>query len=363
MMRPHIHPSLCALLIALCASACQNNGKPGAASSSGAATGGGTTSDPAAPVAKIGTEAITQGELDAKTKGRVARMEAEHAEQVFNLKSQSLDELIEQRLIDKKAKAEGLTPEKLVEREVEAKVPEPKPEEVQQVYDQTKAQGRPLPPFDQIKGEIVKYLKQRKVGETRKAFVDKLRAEAKVETLLPPLLLPKVAVSDQGPSKGAANAPVTIVEFSDFECPFCSRAEETVQRVMKEYQGKVRLVYRDYPLQFHARAQKASEAALCAGDQGKYWDMHAKLFANNRALEVPQLKQHAKDLGLEAGKFDQCLDKGDKSKAVEDSKKAGDEAGVTGTPAFFVNGRPLSGAVPFEKFKQIIDHELKVASR
>jgi protein-disulfide isomerase len=348
-----------ALAIALYASACQNKGTA-PASSGGAGTT--TPANPSAPVAKIGSEVITQGELDTKTKGRITRMEAEHAEQVHNLKTQSLDELIEQRLIDKKAKAEGIAPEKLVEREVEAKVPEPPAAEVQQVYDQTKAQGRQLPPFDQIKGEIVKYLKQRKVGEARKAFVDKLRAEAKVETLLPPLLMPKVAVAAEGPSRGNAKAPVTIVEFSDFECPYCSRAEETVQRVMKEYEGKVRLVYRDYPLNFHPRAQKASEAALCAGDQGKYWDMHAKLFANTRALDVPQLKQHAKDLGLEPSKFDQCLDKGDKTKIVEASKKAGDEAGVTGTPAFFVNGRPLSGAVPFEKFKQIIDHELKVAS-
>jgi protein-disulfide isomerase len=250
-----------------------------------------------------------------------------------------------------------------VQREVTSKVPEPAQAELQQVYDQSKAaaagSGRPIPPFDQVKGEIVEWMKGKKSAEARKKFVDKLRAEAKVETLLPPLLLPKVEVAADGPSKGSASAPVTIVEFSDFECPFCGRAEETVKRVMKEYDGKVRLVYRDYPLPFHGKAQKASEAALCAGDQGKYWDMHAKLFANNHSLDVPQLKQHAKELGLEQGKFDQCLDKGDKGQKVKDSKKAGDEVGVTGTPAFFINGRPLSGAVPFEKFKELIDYELQ----
>jgi protein-disulfide isomerase len=176
--------------------------------------------------------------------------------------------------------------------------------------------------------------------------------------MLPPLLLPKVEVAADGPSKGDPNAPVTIVEFSDFECPFCGRAEDAVNKVMDTYKGKVRLVYRDYPLEFHAKAQKASEAALCAGDQGKYWEMHAKLFANQKALEPAQLKQHAKEVGVDSGKFDKCLDGGDKKQDVDKHKKAGEEAGVTGTPAFFINGRPLTGAQPFEKFKEIIDHEL-----
>jgi protein-disulfide isomerase len=342
---------------------CKQSARDQKSSASGASSSSGPSMDPKAPVAKIGSATITSGELDAKIKGRLSRMEAEHAEQVHGLKSQTLNEMIEQRLIDDKAKKEGITPEKLIEREVTSKLPEPAPAEVQQVYDQTKASGRPLPPFDQVKGEIVKFLQQRKTGEAKKAFVDKLKAEAKVETMLPPLLMPKVDVSAEGPSKGEANAPVTIIEFSDFECPYCVRAEESVKKVMEVYKGKVRLVYRDYPLEFHAKAQKASEAALCAGDQGKYWEMHAKLFANQKALEVPQLKQHAKDVGVETAKFDKCLDGGEKAKAVEVHKKAGEEAGVTGTPAFFINGRPLTGAQPFEKFKEIIDHELLASGK
>jgi protein-disulfide isomerase len=175
---------------------------------------------------------------------------------------------------------------------------------------------------------------------------------------LPPLLPPKVEVAAEGPARGEDKAPVTIVEFSDFQCPFCGRAEETVKLVLDKYKGKVRLVYRDYPLPFHNMAQKASEAAHCAGDQGKYWQMHEKLFANQTALAVPQLKDHAKGLGLDASKFDKCLDSGEKTKIVDASKKAGDEAGVNGTPAFFINGRLISGARPFENFKEIIDYEL-----
>jgi protein-disulfide isomerase len=241
-------------------------------------------------------------------------------------------------------------------------VSDPPDAEIQKVYDNAKASGRQLPPIDQVKPDIVKYLKERGTGEARKAFVDKLKAEAKVEMMLPPLLLPKVEVAADGPSRGDAKAPITIVEFSDYQCPFCGRAEESVKKVLENYKGKVRVVFRDFPLPFHDKAPKASEAAHCAGDQGKYWEMHEKLFANQQALDVPQLKDHAKGIGLDAGKFDKCLDSGDKAKIVESSKKAGEEAGVSGTPAFFINGRPLSGAQPYEKFKEVIDSELASGS-
>ena len=335
--------------------------KPGQSSTAGSAATTSGTSDPSRPVARIGSETITEGELITKIKPRLGRMEAEHASNVHGLKSQALDEMVEQRLIDKKAKAEGLTAEKLVEREVTSKAAAPTQPEMQALYDQAKASGRPLPPFDQVKGEIEKHLKQQKSEVHRKAFMEKLRAENKVEVLLPPLLAPKVEVAAIGPSKGDKNAPITIVEFSDYECPYCSRAEESVNKVMEAYKGKVRVVFRDFPLPFHTKAPKAHEAALCAGDQEKYWDMHAKLFANQQALDVDKLKVYAKDIGLDTGKFDKCLASGEKGKEIEASKKAGEEAGVSGTPAFFINGRLLSGAQPFEEFKKVIDHELAQA--
>jgi protein-disulfide isomerase len=326
--------------------------------SSSATHGGGTARDPNAPVAKLGSQVITEAELTKESKGELMRAEAQHAEKIHQIKEQALEAMIDKRLIEDKAKREGLTPEKLVEREVTSKIPAPSAKEVQDTYDQAKAGGQQLPPFDQIKPQIVKYLTDRGTAGARKTFSDKLRADAKVEVLLPPVLLPKVEVAAEGQSRGPTGAPITIVEFSDYQCPFCSRAEETVKKVMEEYKGKIRLFYRDYPLPFHDKAQKASEAALCAQEQGKYWEMHEKLFASQSALAVPQLKEHAKGLGLDAAKFDKCLDSGDKAKVVETSKKAGEELGVNGTPHFFINGRPLSGAQPFEAFKKLIDIEL-----
>jgi protein-disulfide isomerase len=312
--------------------------------------------DPKATVAKIGSEIITEGDLDAKVKSQLSRLETEHRQKVYDLKSEALEGMIDDRLLDSKAKAEGITKEKLIEREVTAKIAEPSAADIQMVYDQTKARGGNLPALDVVRPRIIAFLKEQGSEKTRQEYLEKLRAGAKVETLLSP---PRIEVAAVGPTRGEAKAPVTIVEFSDFECPFCVRAEDVIKKVMEAYPGKIRLVYRDYPLPFHARAQKASEAALCAGDQDKYWQMHEKLFANQKALEVGQLKQHAKDLGLATDKFDKCLDSGEKAATVEASKKAGEEAGVNGTPHFFINGRGLSGAQPFEKFKEIIDRELR----
>ncbi len=314
--------------------------------------------DPKAPMARWGSETITAADLDDAAKKDLRRMENEYRERTHELKKAVLDGLIAKRLVEAKAKAAGKTPEQYVDSEVIAKIAEPTDQEVREVFDRVKASGRPVPPLDQAKPQIAGFLKQQKAQEALRGFYDRLRAEAKVEVLLPAWRPPRVEVAADGPSRGPAKAPVTIVEFSDFECPYCGRAEAVVSQVLQSYGDKVRLVYRDYPLPMHPSAPKAAEAAHCAEDQGKFWEMHGKLFANQRELEVDSLKKYAKDLGLDAGKFAACLDSGQKAKVVDAHRKAGDEAGVSGTPAFFVNGILLSGAQPYEAFKQLIDTEL-----
>lgn len=172
----------------------------------------------------------------------------------------------------------------------------------------------------------------------------------------------QVSVDDDA-VKGDANAPVTIIEFSDYECPFCERFySDTLNQIQKEYidTGKVKLVYRDFPLSFHANAQKAAEAAECAGEFGddKYYEMHDKLFEEGVSGGVDSYKQYAKDLGLDTTKFNDCLDSGEMEDEVQKDMSEGASYGVSGTPAFFVNGKLLSGAQPFSAFKQVIDAEL-----
>ena len=323
-----------------------------------AKAGGTPAADPNAPVAKIGTDVISGKELEDYAKGELKKLDQQFQEQTYQLKRQALDTMIMKRLVDEKAKAAGKSPDEYVQGEIMARVGPVTDAEVQQVYDAAKAQGRDLPPLAQVKDTIVRYIQQQKGQAVAQAYYDKLKADAKVEILLPPYRAPRQQVEAKGPSRGPANAPVTIVEFSDFECPYCGRAEETVAEVMRVYGDKVRLVFRDLPLPNHTNAPKAAEAAHCADDQGKYWEMHAKLFANQRALEVPALKGYAKDLKLDQAKFDKCLDSGAKAALVEEGRKAGSEAGVNGTPAFFVNGVLISGAQPFDAFKEVIDAEL-----
>jgi protein-disulfide isomerase len=156
------------------------------------------------------------------------------------------------------------------------------------------------------------------------------------------------------------DCPITIVEYSEFQCPFCVRVLPDVKRVLKEYKGKIRWIVRDFPLSFHDRARPAAIAAHCAGEQGKYWNMYGKLFENQRKLGDPELKTYAKKIGLNTSKFDKCQ-KNSKAveKVIDKNFQSGSALGVTGTPAFFINGRRLSGALPYSQFKQTIEASLK----
>lgn len=180
------------------------------------------------------------------------------------------------------------------------------------------------------------------------------------ETVLEKLKNPRL------PAKGNANAPVTIVEFSDFECPFCARFySETLPQIQKEYvdTGKVKIVYMHYPLSFHAKARPLANAAECANDQGKFWEMHDKIFSENTAGTLTSAtdetyKQWAQSLGLNTTEFNTCYDSKTFDAEIDKEFALGGEVGVSATPTFYINGRQLVGAMPFESFKAIIDEEL-----
>jgi protein-disulfide isomerase len=343
--------------LALLAAACQSP-RPSQPTANGQ-----PKQDPSAPVAKIGGQVVTAGELDELVKQDLAQMEQQYQKQRHEMRRQALDALVTQKVVEAKAKAQNVEPQALVRAEVEKRVPEPTEEEIRAIYERAKAGGQELPPYDQVKPDIARFIKNQKMQGVASEYYEQLKKEANVEILLAEWEPPKVQVDTTGPAKGPAAAPVTIVEFSDFECPFCVRAEPTVKQILDTYGDKVRLVFKDFPLPNHARAPKAAEAAHCAGAQGKYWEMHEKLFASGGKLEVADLKAQAREIGVDGAKFDQCLDSGEKAPLVAANKKAGEAVGVTGTPAFFVNGRLLSGAQPFEEFKKVIDKELASAGK
>lgn len=317
-------------------------------------------------LAKFGNEAITAEQVNKEASKRMEDLEARYRQAkadyetgVYQAKLGAIEKIVNEKIFEQMAKEKGITADQARQQKYQEFVnQQPMPDEQEQraFYDQKQRemQGR-LEPFEQIQDQVIQGIRSEKAAPAAQTWYEALKKEKGFKLVLEPY---RQKVDAKGPSKGDAKAPVTIVEFSDYECPYCARAEPTIEKLLADYGDKVRLVYRDFPLDFHPKAQKASEAAHCADDQGKYWEMHKRLFVSTQQLDLESLKKHARELGLDGTKFDQCLDSGAKEKVVKEHADAGRSAGVTATPAFFVNGRPLAGAMPYDEFKKVIDDEL-----
>jgi len=307
-------------------------------------------SKPKQPVATVGGQAIYDEELLPTVQGQLFPLR----NQEYEIKKRALDSLIEQKLLEAVAKKKGIETEKLLVQEVDSKVPEPGDAEVQAYYLAQK--DRLNRPFDEIKPQISQALKQAKIQQARQDYLKSLRSGNEVVVLLSP---PKMQVGyDPARVRGNPKAPVMIVEFSDFQCPYCHQVEPIVKELLAKYGDKVSLAYRDLPLkQIHPQAEMAAEASRCAGEQGKYWEYHDQLF-NASKLDRDALLEYARNLKLDDKQFDSCLSNGKYHADVEKDLREGMQAGITGTPAFFINGTAVSGAQSQESFAKVIDQEL-----
>lgn len=307
--------------------------------------------DKAAVLATVDGKNITEADIANAIAGQMTQIN----NQIYTAKKRALDALIAEQLLDQEAKKLGISREQLLQQEVNAKVQPPTDAEIQQAYDSVKArlQNKTL---DEVKPQITQQLQAGKLQQRQQAYIQSLRKGASITMALKP---PVVNIAlDGAPVRGNPNAPVTVVEFSDFQCPFCARAHTTLVQVRETYKDQIKIVYKDFPLPIHPNAPKAAEASRCAREQDKYWEYHDILFANYSALEVANLKKYAADLKLDTAKFDACLDSGKYAQAVSKDTAEGTRAGVSGTPAFFINGRFLSGAQPFSAFQEAIDDAL-----
>jgi protein-disulfide isomerase len=341
----------------LVAAACMLCGFPLACS-----TREGASPEGAAPsrqvVAEIGGKPVSLAELDAWIKEDLYKREMaqKNPSELFELRSDALDRMLAERLVSKEAQNKGLTSEELM-KEQSAKAPAVTEEEVAAFFDQNKARmGNQT--LEQVAPAIRRFLEGQKKQEAWTKHLDDLREQAKVVIKLEQ---PRVKVAASGPARGPEGAPVTIVEFSDFECPYCRRAESTVKQVLDRYQDRVRFVYRHFPLGIHPRARPAAEAAACADQQGRFWDYHEKLFSGG--LEDADLQRYASELGLDTASFQQCVSQHKTKDVVMSDLEAGKAAGVSGTPAFFVNGIMISGARPVDFFTKVIDKELQQGAK
>jgi predicted DsbA family dithiol-disulfide isomerase len=296
--------------------------------------------------------AITEADLDAALGSKLFSLETE----AYNRKLQVLDDLIDTRLEAQEAVARKISVDELVKAEVSDKTPPVSDADVNATYERVKSRLPAGKTEAELKSLIATEMRQRQEEARRREFHRELREKAGIRVLLDP---PRLSVAEGGPSKGPKDAPVTMIEFSDFQCPYCGRVAPILKRLEDKYGDKLRLVFRNFPLPMHSQAPKAAEAAACAGDQDKFWEMHDRLFAQQDKLQVADLKASAVELGLDAKAFDECLDSGKHEAVWKDDQKEGDAYGVSATPWFFINGRALSGAQPYENFARVIDDELQ----
>jgi protein-disulfide isomerase len=210
--------------------------------------------------------------------------------------------------------------------------------------------------FDAMKDRIKEHLASQKQQQAAGEFVEGLKKKANVQTFLKAPRF-EVAAGDS-PRKGSASAPVEIIEFSDFQCPYCTRAANTVDEVVEKYGDKVSVVFKHFPLSFHDQAHQAGQASACANDQGKFWEYHDELFANQSALAEADLIRHAGTVALDVAAFTTCLTSKKHAATVDADMALGKTVGMSGTPGFYINGRSLSGAQPLDAFSKIIDEEL-----
>jgi len=276
-------------------------------------------------------------------------------EQVYKLRKDELELTINDTLLTQEAAKRKVTTTALLETEVK-----PKPvtdQQTQLFYDQNK--DRVSGDFAQTKDAIRQYLEQLELRQAERTFVEKLRATASIKTFLvaPESPVFSISTSDQ-PSLGNANAPVTIVAFTDYQCPSCAAMHPTLERLVTEFGDKVRLVTRDFPLSQHTEALKAAEAAEAAREQGKYWEYIHILLRNQSALTVDKLKGYATELALDRTRFDSALDSGKFSESVQRDLEEGMKLGINGTPTIFVNGRRVS-VKSYEDLKATVQAALK----
>src|SRR5713226_9766997 len=300
------------------------------------------------PLAVVGGQTIYDDDLVPFVQAQVFQLRL----QEYDIRSKALENLVNQKLLEAEAKKKGIPTEKVLEQEVDSKVAQPTEAELKALYIVQKQQlGKP---FDEIKPQLLQLLKKSKIQEAREDYYKRLREQAGVSIFLQK---PKVQVAyDPARLRGDPKAPVVIVEFSDFQCPYCQSVQPTLKTLLAKYEGRVSLAYRDLPLRdIHPQAQLAAEAGRCAGEQGKFWEYHDLLFAHQNKLTREDLVGHARSLSLDDKQFDSCLSTGKYKAQIEEDRQLGLRAGLSGTPGFIINGNLLSGNLPQDAFEKAIE--------
>jgi protein-disulfide isomerase len=307
-----------------------------------------------AVIAEIDGVKLTRAEFEGKRYESL--FQARNA--FFEAERKAVDEFINDYLLERQAQKEKLTVTELLERHVNGAIEKDPAEDVLRVYyegiDTTE-------PYEAMRGKIIEAIRQRRLAKAKASYMQSLRSAANISLHLAP---PRAGVSLKDVAmRGPQDAPVVLVEYADYECPYCQQIQPVLQKLETEYKGRLAFVYKDVPLPMHTHAEKAAEASQCAASQGKYWEYHDLLF-ETKQFEISQLKANARTLKLDGAAFDKCLDGGEKAEVVQRQLTEAQGLGIPGTPGFFVNGRFINpnGSIGYDTLRQVVEEELRAAS-
>jgi len=306
---------------------------------------------PETVVAEVGGQKLTLGELERGMADKLFQAR----QQYYAVERAALDQWIDDQLLESEARRQQISVKELLDRNVNAHITDPTDDQLRVYYEGVNTDQ----PFEAVRDKVLQHIRDLRIARARAAYVKSLRDKAGVLITFAP---PAADVNpDDGPVFGPKNASVRIVEFADFQCPYCQVVHPEIKRVLEHYGSKVSFSYRDFPLPMHPQAPKAAEAARCAGVQGKFWEFHDALFVDKK-LAPADLKEEARKLSLDTALFDKCLDSGEQASSVEKDASKAQHLGVTGTPTFFINGHLFNGPQKYDGFRDAIDKELAAAS-
>jgi protein-disulfide isomerase len=312
---------------------------------------GQTTTDTGQVVAKVSGDNLTLADLQQKEGGKL--LQAEY--QYYLNERKALEELIDNQLLEDQARSKNMTLDQLLQNEVYKNVKDPTEDQLQVYYEGLDTQE----PYAAVREDVLQHIRELRRSKAKLAYVNDLRKQAKINiTLLPPSADVDIA---KAPANGSLHAPVVLVEFADYECPYCQKVNPQIQQLKKEYGDNLTIVFKDFPLPMHHGSEKAAEAARCAGEQGKFWLYHDVLFYSKQ-VEVDALKEHARVLNLDTEKFDTCLDSGAETAVVKKDLEEAKGLGLTGTPSFFVNGHFFSGVVDYAALKDMVSQQMNLVA-
>ena len=307
-----------------------------------------------AVVADVNGEKLTMADLEQQEGSKLLQSRYSY----YEAERKALDDLIDQHLLESEATKLHLTVDQLLDHEVNAKLPaEPTEDQIHVYYEGLETDK----PYDQdMRDKIRQHIHDARATKAKTAYMKVLRGQARIMVELAP---PAASVDLAGATfLGPKDAPVVLVEFADYQCPYCQKVHPDLQKLQKEFGDKIAIAYKDFPLPMHPFAEKAAEAARCAGVQGKFWEFHDKLFVDKK-LEPADLKEDASALRLNTTQFDACLDSGSQTAAVQKDAGEGKRLGLTGTPSFFANGHFFSGAVTYDALRDMVAQQLKAAQQ